>query len=316
MSQTLLGIDIGGTKIEGGLVDAESGSVLLQERTPTLASEGGAAILNCAIILAQQMIGAAEKIGAPIPSAVGIGAGGQIDARTGIVLSATELLPGWAGTQLKDAFEEALQIPAAADNDVNALAMGESRFGAGRNLDNLVYLAIGTGLGGAFLSGGKLHQSHFGVSGELGHLILFPDGLPCTCGGYGCWEQYVSGPALLRYFHDFGGDISIQEGEPLGQMAQQDRSGPAARAIRAVAESLGIGLISVVNIFGPDRVVLGGGMMALNNLILEPARKIVQERAMPAVRNVPILPAELGAHASIVGAATLAHSFLTDNRPS
>ena len=306
MNQTLLGIDIGGTKIACGVVRAANGEVLLQDRTPTRASEGGTAVLLRAIDLARRTIKAAEESGLPGPDAIGIGAGGQINAKTGVVLSATELLPGWAGIRLKEAFAETFGLPVAADNDVNAMAVGESRYGIGRGEENLVYLALGTGVGGAFLSGGRLHQSRFGVSGEMGHLILIPDGIRCTCGGRGCWEQYISGPALLRQYRERGGDASLTDGTPLAGMARQDASGPAARAIAQVAEYLGVGLVSLANIFGPDRVILSGGMLALGDVLLEPARRIVAQRALPAVRSVPIVTAALGADALLVGAASLA----------
>ena len=310
MNQTLLGVDIGGTKIACGVVDAANGTVLLQNRTATLAAEGGAAVLQRAIALAQRTLAAAKERGIPAPVAVGVGAGGQIDADAGVVLSATDVLPRWAGTPLKRAFGAACNLPVAVDNDVNALAVGESCYGEGRGWGNLIYLALGTGVGGAFLSGGRLHQSRVGVSGEMGHLILIPDGLPCTCGGFGCWEQYVSGPALLRQFHELGGDPLLIEGYTLSEMAQSDADGPAARAIAQTAQSLGIGLVSLANIFGPDRIILGGGMMALGEMLLGPARRIVAQRALPAIRHVPIVTAASGADASVIGAASLARNYI------
>jgi glucokinase len=303
--KTVLGIDIGGTKIAGGLVDAVTGAVVLQDRTPTLAAEGSAAVLARAIGLAQRLAVDAEARGLPAPEAVGIGAGGQIDARTGTVLSATDILPGWAGTRLAEAFAGALGVPAAADNDVNALAVGECRFGAGRGFDNLVYLALGTGVGGAIISNGRLHYSRTGVSGELGHLILVPDGLACSCGGRGCLEQYASGPALLRQYRALGGAAIEGDGTPLSALAERDPDGPAARAIALVGEMLGVGLVSLANIFGPDRIIIGGGLARLGDRLLDPARRVLAARALPAVRQTPVVSAALGPDASIVGAASL-----------
>jgi len=302
----ILGIDIGGTKIAVGLVDAATGTVLLQDRAPTMAAEGGPAVLSRAIELARKLTADAAAQGLPAPEAVGIGAGGQIDSRTGVVLSATDILPGWAGTRLKDAFADALGLPASADNDVNALAVGECRFGAGRGFDNLVYLALGTGVGGALVSNGRLHYSKTGVSGELGHLILVPDGLPCTCGGRGCLEQYVSGPALLRQYQAMGGEIIRSDSPPLAGMAEKDPGGPAARAIALVGDLLGVGLVSLANIFGPDRIIVGGGLARLGDRLLDPAQRVLAARALPAVRQTPVVTAALGPDASIVGAASLA----------
>ncbi|MDX1931078.1 MAG: ROK family protein [Capsulimonadales bacterium] len=309
--KTLLGIDIGGTKIAGGVVDAETGAVLRQDRVPTFAAEGGPAVLARAIDLASRLRDAALADGLPSPAAVGVGAGGQIDAETGTVLSATALLPGWAGTGIAVAFEKALSVPCAADNDVNALAAGETRFGAGRGCSNLVYLALGTGVGGGIVSGGRLHRSRTGVSGEIGHLVLIADGLPCTCGGKGCLEQYVSGPALRRQYAALGGP-PLPEGIALADLARQDPDSPAGRAIRLCGELLGLGLVSLVNLFGPEQVIIGGGLAGLGDLLLEPARQVVAGRALPAVRATPIRTAGLGADASLIGAASLAIDLSTD----
>jgi glucokinase len=302
---TLLGIDIGGTKIAGGIVEAVTGRVLHADRVPTDAAEGGAAVLLRALDLGRRLLVDAVAKNIAAPSAVGVGAGGQIDSASGVVLSATDILPGWAGTRLKDGFSEAFGLPVASDNDVNALAAGENRFGAGRGFDNLVYLALGTGVGGAIITGGRLHRSARGVSGELGHLILDPDGPPCTCGGRGCLEQFTSGPALLRLYRALGGP-SLPDGSPLADLARQDPNGPAARAITQVGEALGVGLVSLANIFGPDRIIIGGGLAALGDLLLHPARRALAGRALPAVRDVPVVTAALGADASVVGAAALA----------
>jgi glucokinase len=140
----------------------------------------------------------------------------------------------------------------------------------------------------------------------MGHLILDPNGLACTCGGRGCLEQYVSGPALLRHYRALAGATPIPDGVPLRAMALADPEGPAARAIAGTGELLGIGLTSLVNIFGPEQVIVGGGLAALGDLLLGPARAVVAARALPSVRDVPIVTAGLGADAAIVGAASLA----------
>lgn len=310
---TVLGIDIGGTKIAGAVVDAATGDVLLKDRIPTNAAEGGSEVLRRAIGLANSLIEDVMKAGYPEPAAIGVGAGGQIDSRTGNVLSATEILPGWAGQHIGYEFGLSLDLPVAVDNDVNALAVGECRFGAGKGFENLVYLALGTGVGGAIISNGELHYSHTGVSGELGHLILVPDGLPCTCGGKGCLEQYVSGPALLRQYRAMGGP-PLPDGAPLAEMARQNPDSPAARAIRLTGDLLGVGLTSLANIFGPERIIIGGGLAALGDLLLESARHVVTTRALAPVRQTPIVTAALGPDASVIGAACLALPLIESPR--
>jgi glucokinase len=303
--KTLLGIDIGGTKIAGGIVNAETGNLLLQDRVATQAQEGGAAVLLRALDLARKLLNAATSSGIPPPTAVGVGAGGQIDAETGVVLSATEVLPGWTGTPIKEAFEQTLGVACVADNDVNALAVGETHFGAGRGSTNLVFLALGTGVGGGIISNGRLHRSRTGVSGELGHIILVPNGHLCTCGGKGCLEQYVSGPALLREYQELGGP-PLPDGVGLADMARREPDSHAALALRLCGDLLGIGIVTLVNIFGPEKVIIGGGLSALGDLLLEPARKVVSQRALPAVRKTTIITAGLAADASVIGAASLA----------
>lgn len=305
----LLGVDIGGTKIAAALVNARDGSVVLAERVPTRAHEGGPAVLGRALALAARLHeqGRAQNLGDVV--GVGIGAGGQIDPDAGVVVHATDILPGWAGTRLKDAFADAFAgLPVAADNDVNAFAAGEARWGAGQGLQNLVFLALGTGVGGALILNGRLHHGARGAGGELGHLILVPNGEPCTCGGRGCLEQYVSGPALHKRFAALGG--SGDAGASLAELATRDPDGPAARAIAETGEWLGLGLISLANVFGPDCFIIGGGLAQLGERLLAPARRLLQTRALPGVRNAPIMLAALGPDASVAGAAALVLPYL------
>jgi glucokinase len=302
----LLGIDIGGTKIAAGLVDAATGKVLLSQRIPTRAYEGGEAVLERAIEMARTLMGEGVVKNIPLPAAIGVGAGGQIEPSTGVVLTATDILPGWAGTPLLMVIEEAFGLPVAVDNDVNALGAGESRFGAGQDCSNVIFLALGTGVGGAIIANGQLYHGSRGAGGELGHLILHPDGPACGSDGErGTLEYYTSGAALVRYYGEAGGDVAL-DGVAVGAEAREDPEGPAAHAVRRVGESLGLGIASLANLFDPDKFIIGGGMADLGDLLLAPARAVLAERALPLVRYTPVVRAALGSDASIVGAATLA----------
>ncbi|MBC8101290.1 MAG: ROK family protein [Cytophagales bacterium] len=306
----LLGIDIGGTKIAGGLVDAETGEALHSGRVPTDAQEGSESVLERAIEMARILIGEGLVKKIPLPVAIGIGAGGQIDPTSGVVLSATEILPGWAGTPLQMVFEEAFGLPVAVDNDVNALGAGESRFGAGRGFQNVVFLALGTGVGGAILANGQLYHGARGAGGELGHLILHPDGPAVGSDGErGTLEYYTNGAALVRYYQEAGGDPTL-DGPAIGAEARQAPDSAAAGAVRRIGESLGLGIVSLANLLDPDRFVIGGGMADLGDLLLDPARAVLAARALPIVRHIPIVRAALGADASVVGAASLALSLI------
>lgn len=297
-----LGIDIGGTKIAGAIV-TEAGRVKRRQDAPTPAREGGAAVLEAALALAR-ILCAGEAI-----KAVGIGAGGQIDPASGVVLSATDLLPGWAGTPLKSAFAEALGVPAFADNDVNALAVGEARLGAARGLSTVVFLAVGTGLGGALLLGGRLHHGARGGGGEFGHILVSmdADARRDTGGHLGTWEAYASGPGLARTYAEIaGGSAPGLTGRAVAQAARHDPFGAAGRAITRTGEYLGFGLASLANALDPDLIVVGGGLADMGEALLAPARAVLHLRALPHAARCPVVVASLDADANVIGAASLA----------
>ena len=301
----LLGIDIGGTKIAGGVVDGRTGRVLIKDRVPTEAAEGGAAVLARALGLARSLADAARTQGVGAPVAVGVGAGGQIDPDTGVVASATDLLPGWTGTPLRDAFAGGLGIDAAVDNDVNALAIGECRFGAGVGARHLVFLALGTGVGGALVVDGRLYHGARGVGGEVGHLLLFPEGRAASGDDHVLLEDYTSGGALVRHYRALGGPAD-RDGVAVGEEALRDPGGVGARAVAHLGECLGLGLASLANLFDPERFVVGGGLADLDEMLLAPARRVLYERALPIVRATPVVRAALGPDAAVIGAASLA----------
>ncbi len=224
-------------------------------------------------------------------------------------MSATDLLPGWAGIDVKSAFAQGLGVPACVDNDVNALAKGEARFGAARGLSTVVFLAIGTGLGGALLINGRLHHGAHGGGGEFGHLLLSMDSDARTDGGghVGTWEAYVSGPGLAQTYRDITREpLPSLTGQEIAWAAHDNPGGPAARAIARTGEYLGYGLVSLANALDPDLIVVGGGLAALGDALLAPARAILRARALPHAAQCPVTVAALGADANVIGAAALA----------
>lgn len=304
----VLGVDIGGTKIAAGVVDSETGAVLYSERTPTEAHEGGPAILARALAHARHV---AASMNIPI-EAVGIGAGGQIDYRTGVVLSATDILPGWTGTRLAEAFAEAFHVPAYADNDVNAFALGEHRFGAGRGATDAVFVALGTGVGGAIVTNGKLHRGKRGTGGELGHLIF---SAPENSGeNYRTLEDSTCGGGLVsNYIAWSHGAVQVKTklaepltGRAIGAAALEYAESDAYYAVKTLGECLGVGLASLANILDTERFVIGGGLSDLGDLLLNPARDVFAEYVLPIFRDTPIAAAELGTNSSVVGAACVA----------
>jgi glucokinase len=291
-----LGIDIGGTKIAGGLVTGE-GRVILSGRCPTPLT-GGAAILACVKDLGREL-----QVAAPEPVVgIGIGTGGQVDTERGVIVAASDLLPGWAGTAVADAVRAAFGIPCAVDNDVNALAVGEAKFGAGRGLETVVYLALGTGVGGALLLNGRLHHGATWTGGEFGHLLLTTD----EAASRKTLEDFASGSGLVQTYRDLTGYRGDLTGEVLAAEAVSDPHGPAAQAITLTGEHLGFGLASLANALDPDLIVIGGGLAALGDALLDPARRILHTYGLPGPSQCPVVPAALGAEAAVIGAACLA----------
>ena len=295
MSLTL-GIDIGGTKIAAGFVTG-AGRVMLSDRRPTPLT-GGAAILETAMALARTLQEAAPE---PL-TAIGVGTGGQVDTDRGVIVSATDLLPGWAGTDVRAAFEQAFGLPCSVDNDVNALAVGEARFGAGRGLPTVLYLALGTGVGGALLLNGCVHHGATWTGGEFGHLLLTTD----ETAPRKTLEDWASGPGLLRTYRELTGAGPEVTGEAVAAEATCDPDGPAARAVTRTGECLGFGLAGLANALDPDLIVVGGGLSALGDALLDPARRLLRRYALPGPARCPVVLAALGADAAIVGAAALA----------
>ena len=291
-----IGIDIGGTKIAGGLV-THDGRVIRSERRPT-PLVGGAAILEAALDIVHRFLDAAPE---PVLG-IGVGTGGQVNTERGLIVTATDILPGWAGTEVRLAFEKTFGLPCSVDNDVNALAVGEARFGAGRGLPTVLYLALGTGVGGALLLNGRVHHGATWTGGEFGHLLLTTD----QAAPRRTLEDWVCGPGLVQTYRELTGFMEAMTGEILAAEAARDTDGPASQAIRRTSECLGFGLASLANVLDPDLIVIGGGLAALGDSLFGPARAILQRYALPGPARCPVVPAALGAEAAVVGAAALA----------
>jgi glucokinase len=298
-----LGVDIGGTKIAAGIVD-HYGKVHAEERVSTPVTEGGAAILQTAIQLSSRIISHTDLA----ITALGIGAGGQIDCTNGTVISATDLLPGWEGQEIVSSFSNEFNIPAYADNDVNALAAGEYRFGIAHEYNTIIFLAIGTGLGGALIIDKKLYHGAHWSGGEIGQMIVNfnDDARRDMAGTKGTFEAYVSGSGLVKTWQEIIGMPIEKTGIQIAEEALQDSGSPGALAIAKTGMYLGIGLVSLVSLIDPDLIVIGGGMAALGDILIDPARAVLAERALSGPSNCPVKTASLGASSSIIGAAAIA----------
>lgn len=307
-----IGIDIGGTKIAGGVVDSR-GSILAAERAATPASDPEA------IIELVSTMAARLREGREI-AAVGVAAAAFLDAGRRLIRYAPNI--AWRELPLADRLSERLGLPVILENDANAAGWAEHRFGAGAAHpdDDMVMLTLGTGVGGAIISGGRLHHGGFGGAGELGHVLLVPDGLACGCGARGCLEQYASGRALLRIADELADAGGLGEGLARARaeygelsasvLARLLRTGDAGalHALDELGGHLGRACASLAAVLDPKRFVIGGGLSVAGQRLLQPVREAFRS----AVRGGGRLPepeflvARLGNDAGLVGAADLA----------
>jgi glucokinase len=313
-SEPVLAVDIGGTKMLTVLF-AAGGKMLVKDTSPTLVQEGKDAVIErlCSTIdriLKKNCIEPSRMAG------IGIACAGGIDTGRGIVVTASPNLPGWTDVPLADIIRERFNVCTWLINDASAAALGEHRFGAGKGVNNLVLLTLGTGIGGGIIADGKLYLGALGAAGELGHMTIDAEGPDCGCGNKGCLEVLASGTALARdavrrirrgqksvLTEMAGGKMENITAEMVG-MAARNGDALAEEAVSRVGYYLGVGLVNIVNIFNPEMIVLGGGMAELGNLIIEPGKWMVMERAFSiSSRGVRIVTAKLNNQAGVYGAA-------------
>lgn len=309
----ILGIDVGGTKLAIG-VATPAGRVLASVREPSHIEDGPDAMIDRMIDLARGVV-ADAGLRTDALGAIGIGCGGPLDPWRGVIRNALNM-PGWIDIPLVTRIESVLGRPTFVDNDANAAALGEHRFGAGRGTRNLVYLTISTGIGGGLILHERLYHGENGNGGELGHISLHVDGRPCHCGSRGCLEAYCSGTNIAaRAREALIGHSSgmLAAGDPAAITAKTVAD--AARAGDALARQvwdettdlLGGGIVSIVHAFNPRLVVLGGGVTRAGDLLFEPVRRIVRERAMRWLAEVvEVVPAGLGELSGVLGAVAVA----------
>ena len=310
-----IGVDLGGTNLRAALLDVSSGQLSSLRSTPTLGREGFEAVITRMAALIQEVI-ADSPIPANQINSAGIGVPGMADLEHGETLFLPNLPGQWRGVPLARLVSSATWLPVRLLNDVRAMTLGEWAFGAGRGVETMACFAVGTGIGGGLVIGGRLHLGYNGTAGELGHQVVEPNGLVCGCGGRGCLETVASGPAiasqgaravmqgLTTAIAELAGfDLNRITPEVVCQAAQQ--GDPVALEIYERAGTyLGIGVANVVTALAPQRVVIGGGVAQAGELLLGPVRRTVRERVhLTPVERVEIVPAELGTNAGLVGAA-------------
>ncbi len=308
-----VGIDIGGTKVLGGVVD-ETGAIISRARRDTPA-EGGVALTQAIADVALELMKDSEI------ESVGVSVAGFISADRKTIL-ATPNIKDWNGVNLDYELTSRIGLPVVIENDANSAAWGEFKFGAGRGKENILMLTVGTGIGGGIVVNSNLHRGSFGIAAEIGHLRIVPNGLLCGCGAHGCFEQYGSGTALLRHGREViklhpdrasnilkRGDGSI-EGVNGSAITEAARDGDelALSIFQTTGDYLGAGIASLAVILDPEAVVIGGGVIDAGDILLNPIRSSV-DKYMPFAGKHPhphIIAAQLGNEAGLVGVADLA----------
>lgn len=309
-----IGVDVGGTKILAGLVDAD-GQVVTTARRVTPRHDAEAVLAVVADVVREL---AASVDGDVV--GVGLGVAGPVDAERATVFFAPNLV--WSQVPVRDILESQVGMPVVVENDGNTAAWGEFRFGAGADVDDLVMVTVGTGIGGGIVIGGELLRGAHGAAGEIGHMNVVVNGRACGCGRNGCWEQYASGNALVREARALAAErradakllLDLGDGTPEGvqgvHVTQAAQAGDpvAIAAFETIGTWLGRGLADLCAILDPGTIVIGGGVSEADELLMDSARRTLiekisgnQQRPAPQLRI-----ATLGNTAGLIGAADLA----------
>lgn len=312
-----IGIDIGGTKVAGGLVDTSGRIVHRARRDTPHRSKSPGVVEDTIVEVVAELVAA---VGREAIAAVGIGAAGFVAADRATVVFAPHL--SWRHEPLRERLHERVSLPIFVDNDANAAVWAEWKFGAAKGESHVMMITLGTGIGGGILMNGEVVRGRFGIAGEFGHMQVVPGGQRCECGNRGCWEQYASGNALVREARSLmtanspmatdlldrvHGDPQQLTG-PLITEAAQEGDQTAVELLSEIGTWLGVGIANLAAAFDPGTFVIGGGVSAAGDLLLEPARETFRRQLTGRGYRpeATIVAARLGNEAGLIGAADLA----------
>lgn len=312
----ILALDFGGTKLSAASVKHGGREFFARASVSSPPCKSAESDRKLMLNLAKEVLKGCE------PVAVGVSFGGPVRSSAGVVILSHHV-PGWENFPLASWLSEHFGVPAVVENDANAGALGEWRYGAGQGTKNLFYVTVSTGIGGGIVIDGKIYRGADDLAGEIGHMTLDPNGPLCTCGKRGCLEALASGPAIARKAQEMlsvlpeeglilrelvKGDIqkiSAQDVSKAAQLGDQF----AARILQMAGVALGLGLAQVISLLNPERIILGGGVVKAGNFLLDPVRETAQKYAIAGAR-VEIVTAKLGDDAPLWGAVALAESLL------
>ncbi len=302
MKVGVIGVDVGGTKMTAALANCD-GEIVKLLRIQTKREEGAEGGFKAICEMMKSLLDEAKTQGLSVEK-IGVGFGGPVDFERGIVYLSHHV-PGWENFPLRSKLEHCFAIPVTVDNDANAGTLGEWTFGAGKGVNDLLYVNIGTGIGGGIVSGGKLIRGWRNLAGEIGHMTVKPEGPVCTCGRKGCLEALASGSAIGRKGTErFGKPMRSEEVFQLAEQGDHIAKQILAEANDALAFAIG----AAANLFNPKKVILGGGVAeAPEHLLIEPLRERLVHYTLPQVyEGLEVVRAQLGYDAGIMGAIALA----------
>ena len=310
-----IGVDVGGTNVKIALV-SDKGKIIYSNSIPTRAEMGYEHTINSMKDAIRDLLKETKMKPTDIEG-VGFGFPGQIDCKKGVVRLAPNI-PGWVNIPIASIIEKEFGIPARVDNDVRTATLGELNYGAGVGCENLVCITVGTGIGSGLVLNGKLVRGANNAAGEIGHIKLNMQGGPlCGCGDRGCLEAYASGPSIVALAEEYirGGkstkyrELANPDITPYIVAVAAKEGDPVARQIfKIMGEYIGMGLVSVVNLLNPEKIIIGGGVADAGDILFDPIKETIAKRAMTIQREVEIVPAQLGNTAGVIGASLLIKS--------
>lgn len=308
-----IGIDLGGTNISAGIVD-ENGNILVKASTPTMNGREYEDIIDDMAELSKKLMKELNVTEKDI-EALGVGLPGMIDKKKGISIYANNL--NFNNVNIVEEMQKRIDLPCYIENDANCAAIGENICGVAYGNENLIYITIGTGLGAGIIMNGKVFDGSFGGGGEAGHMVIVAEGEECSCGRKGCWEAYASASALRRegriaaakypnskIYDLVDGNIKLIDAKTVFDAADMDDE-IAVEIIDKYIKYLAVGLVNLVNIFQPEAIIIGGGVCAQGDNIINPLKKILSEKVYGGELKTKLSAATLGNDAGIVGAAML-----------
>ncbi len=309
-----IGVDFGGTKTLAAVVNIDNGKLVAVSKKKTKPQDQGDLLKRIMTVVDDALSEANVEL--KKVAGIGIGAAGMVNRDKGVLLNAVNI--GVQDFPITQPLTERYQVPAKLGNDVEVATLGELHFGAGRNCDNFVCIFVGTGIGSGIVRDGRMYYGATGTAGEIGHIILYPDGRQCGCGAFGCLEAYASRTAIAKSIVcEMNRGAQSQLSDKVDMAKGILRSKALAQALEAgdpvvhnavveAAEFMGVGLATIMNFYNPRRIIIGGGVVEAVDLYFEIAAQEAQRRALliPA-RKIEIVRAELGDYAGTIGAAML-----------